>query len=347
MTNVKQKKVLLKSAEALLSEQAESMATGACGASPHTFSRSKALALLAGASAASLIPGRANAQSAKIRFGATPADTYGQPIYATDMGFFKQAGLDVELTVFPTNGAGMAAIAGGSIDIMGNDAIGFANAVSHGIPLVIIAAGAIYTSAAPTTLLCVAKNSTITQAKDFEGKVIALAVLGGLMYTSIKAWLTQNDADIEKVQFLEFPAAQMGGVLARGTVAGAVIPEPALSASAAVVRGFAKPYDAVAKTFQITTWFTTHDWLAKNPAAAKQLTGALYASSRWANAHQNESLEILAKYAKLDLKDHRNMTRTKYATAVDPALLQPVVDAAVKWNTINKPVDIASNVAKF
>lgn len=156
------------------------------------------------------------------------------------MGFFKRAGLDVEMTTFTNSGDGMAAVAGGGTDVMGADIISFGSAVSRGIPLVIIAGGSYYFSSAPITLLCVAKNAKIAKAKDFEGQTIAVFALGGLMYTFVQAWLDQHGADSKKVHFVELPSSEMGGALARRAIAGAVIPEPALTAARSVVHAFGR-----------------------------------------------------------------------------------------------------------
>src|ERR1700722_4579312 len=133
------------------------------------FSRSQALGVLA--AGAALLPGAAWAQSApaKVRIGSVAADTYAEGFYALDLGLFDKAGLSVDVTPFANGAAMAAAAAGGSIDVGIGDATELANGISRGLPFVLIAGGGVYSSAAPTTTLCVAKSSMIARASDLEG----------------------------------------------------------------------------------------------------------------------------------------------------------------------------------
>ena len=311
------------------------------------LSRSRVLGLFAAGAAA--LPRAAWAQAAplKLRIGSVPADTYAGGFYALDLGLFDKAGLSVEIVPF-TNGAAMAAAAaGGSIDIGIGDAIELANGISRGLPFVLIAGGGLYSSGAPTTTLCIAKASPITRAADLEGQTVAVVSLVSLMSSAVKSWLTQNGADITKVRFVEMPFPQMPPALARGTLAAACLSEPIMSAAtAAGAKVFAKVYDAVAKQFLISDWFTTRDWLAKNPDAAKRFVGAIYDAARWANAHHDDSAAILAKYTKVPVERIRRMNRCMYATDLEPAMVQPVLDTAFKYKALTTATSAASMIVR-
>lgn len=309
------------------------------------FRRSHALSLLGSAAAATAFPTLSNAQQIKIRIGAPVSEIYAESLYGFESGIFKQAGLDVEVMQFNNTAIATAALMGGSVDVSGNDAIELANAVNHGLPLVFIAGGALYRSVAPTILFCVEKNSSLRNVKELEGQTVAVVTLGGLMYTATRAWLAQNGADIQKIRMIELPSSQLAVGLARGTVAAATIPEPALTAARPSVRIIGKPFDAIAKEFQISSWLTTRDWIAKNPEAARRLIGAIYATARWANANQSDSLVILEKYAKLNPDDTRGMTRARYSTSLPVSQLQPLLDIGLRSKTIASPIDITKYVA--
>jgi NitT/TauT family transport system substrate-binding protein len=312
-----------------------------------TFTRSRALALLA--AGAALGPRAAGAQSApvKLRVGSVPADTYAGGFYALDLGLFDKAGLSVEITPF-TNGAAMAAAAaGGSIDIGVGDATELANGISRGLPFVLIAGGGMYSTTAPTTTLCVSKTSTIAHAADLEGQNVAVVSLVSLMSSAVKSWLALNGADISKIHFVEMPFPQMPGALARGALAAACLSEPIMSdATSTDAKIFSKPYDAIAKQFNISDWFTTRDWLAQNGDAAKRFVGAIYDAARWANAHHDDSAVILAKYTKVDVDRIKRMNRSGYATALQPSMVQPVLDTAFKYKSLGTAATATSMIAK-
>jgi len=312
-------------------------------------SRSGALGVIAAGAGAALLARPVWAQTApvKLRVGSVPADTYAGGFYALDLGLFDKAGLSVEIFPF-TNGAAMAAAAaGGSIDAGVGDAIELANGISRGLPFAVIAGGGLYSTNAPTTTLCIAKSSPVVRAADLEGQNIAVVSIVSLSSVAVKSWLTQNGADITKVRFVEMPFPQMPSALARGAIAGACLSEPIMSdATAADAKVFGKVYDAIAKLFLISDWFTTRDWLAKNPDVAKRFVGAVYDAARWANAHHDDSAAILAKYSKVDVDRIKRMNRCTYATDLQPAMIQPVLDTAFKYKALATATSAASMIVK-
>jgi hypothetical protein len=55
----------------------------------------------------------------------------------------------------------------------------------------------------------------------------------------------------------------------------------------------------------------------------------------WANMHQDDSSAILARYTKLSTETSRTMTRATYdSTPLTGTMLQPVIDAAAKYGTL-------------
>lgn len=275
-----------------------------------------------------------------LKVGATANDTFAEAYYAQDMGFFKKAGLNVELSTF-TNGASVAnAVASGAVDIGISNPVGLAGALTHGIPFTIVAGGGMYSTKEPTTVLCVAANSAIRSAKDLEGKTVAVSALKDLTQLGALAWLAKNGADVSKITWVELPFAEMGPAVERGTVAGAVISEPSLSAakSKGLVRVLGKAFDAISPQFLIGAWFTTTSFAQKNPDLIKRFVSAIYETARWANAHQDQSGEILAKYSKITPEAVHAMARSTYAASLTPAILQPPLDLAFKNSVIVRAV---------
>jgi NitT/TauT family transport system substrate-binding protein len=212
------------------------------------------------------------------------------------------------------------------------------NAVNHGLPYGFFAGGSFYSTNAPTTVLCVAKNSPIRSAKDLEGQAIAVVALTSISSLSVQEWLRQNGADLTKIKLFETPFSTMAPALERGTVAAAFIAEPFLSGAKTEIRWLAKTYDAIAKQFYIQAWFTSRDFLAKDPETGRRLLRAVYESARWSNAHHDASAAILSKYSKLPVERIESMTRAVFATSLDPRMMQPVLDVAARYKLIEKPL---------
>lgn len=138
----------------------------------------------------------------------------------------------------------------------------------------------------------------------------------------------------------------MGPAVGRGTIAAAMISEPFLSAARDDVRPFAKSFDAVAKQFLLNAWFARRDWLAANPDIARRLFAAAIDSARWANTHHAESAAVLAKIAKLDPTTITAMTRASYATSIEPRFMQPILDVAVKYKVLDRPLNAADLIVR-
>jgi NitT/TauT family transport system substrate-binding protein len=304
------------------------------------LSRARVLGLLAAGGVAGL-PAAGRSQQATIRIGWTPTENAAQAYYGTSQGFFTKAGLTVELFPFPNSAAISQAVVAGALDVGAADMIQVATGVSRGIPMGFFAGAAIYSSAKPTLVLCANKDSSIRKATDLEGQTVAVIALNSISSCSVEEWLTRNGADVAKVKIFEMPFPTMLPALERGTIAAALFAEPFVARAKAETRQLAATYDTVAKTLYITSWFTTRDWIQKNPDASKRLTGAIYDIARWANAHQSETAVILSQLTHVDVDLIRSMNRATFATSLDPKLMQPVLDIAAKYKVLDRRIAAA------
>ncbi|MGA2392495.1 MAG: ABC transporter substrate-binding protein [Candidatus Lustribacter sp.] len=301
----------------------------------------------------SLTTGVAGAQTASpavptpLRVGATANDTYAEAYYGVDTGIFAKAGLDVTISTFANGAAVAAGVASGALDLGVTNPVQIANAIANGIPFAYFAGGGLYSSAAPTTLLVVAKASPLHTARDLEGMVVANSTLKDLTQLAAETFLTQGGADVSKVKMIEMPFAEMGPALQRGTVQAAVLSEPSLTAAilAGQVRSFGKIYDAFGPRFYISGWFSTRSWLSANASTAARYAKATYDVARWGNANHEQSGKILAKYSKIAADVASHMTRCTYAESLNPALLDPVLSVAAKAKLTSRPVTSAEIIA--
>lgn len=310
------------------------------------YSRARSLSLIAAASLA-LAPRVTQAQSVTVRMAAVPTESYAEPLYALDGGFFAKAGLNVEIAMFSTGGQITNALAGGAIDVGIADMIQVGNGFNRGVPFGFFAGGMEYTSTASTTQLCVLKNGPIRTAKDLEGKTVGCNGLRSIAEFCVREWLKLNGADPSSVSIVEIPPPVALAALQRGTVAAMMISEPVLSTSSNDVRYLASAYDACAKNFYINSWFANRDWLAKNPELARKIQAVVYESARWANTHHAETAPILAKYAKVDVENIKKMQRAVYDTTLDVKKMQPVLDIALRYKALDRAVSASDLIVKI
>ncbi len=304
--------------------------------------------LLAGSFGLALAPSlarRAAAQPAatSVRVGVSAVDFFAQPFYAHETGIFQKAGLNADIHVFGTTPPIVAAVASGDLDIGGAVPTSVANAIIRGVPLVIIASGALDTMAAQTSQVCVAKTSSIRTAKDFEGQSIAVSGIKSLSELATDVWLTQHGADPAKVGRIEFNQPAMVAAVDRGAIAGALLGEPQLSEAHKSIglQYLGDPFLAIAPRILMSCWYTTTAFAEKNPDVIHRFQSALHEVSRWANTHHAESAAILAKYSKIDIDLLHNMTRCAYAEELRATDFQPELDVAVKFGIVPKALNAA------
>ncbi len=279
-----------------------------------------------------------------IRIGSGPNDSYALAHYAQEGGFFTKYGITVQLTDFPNAQAIVQASVGNAIDVGMADMIQVVNPIQKGVPLAYFAGGALYRSDAPTTLLVVGKTSTVQKPKDLEGATIGVVALNSISAMSVNEWLRRGGADTSRIKIFELPFATMVPALVRGEIAAAFLAEPFLSAGLrSDIRTLASTYDTIAKQFYIGAWFGSRDWIGKNADVSRRFIQAIYDAGRWANIHHDETAAILATVSKLDPARIRSMTRTVFATSLDTKFMQPVIDIAVRYKLIEKPV-IAADI---
>jgi ABC-type nitrate/sulfonate/bicarbonate transport system substrate-binding protein len=271
----------------------------------------------------------------QLHIATAPNDGGAEVYYALDMGFFKDAGLDVDITTL-SNGAIIASgLAAGTFDI-GSTAISYSAAAhERGLPFVIIAPAAVSSSDRVFTTLVVAKNSTFAAAKDLNGKTIAVNALQSVNHVAPQAWLDQNGADLSTIKFVEIPFSQMPEALAAHRVDAAIIAEPALDEA---VKGgeriVAAPFNAIAPRFLFLSWSSTSTWADAHPDLVKKFAAVIGRTARWANANPSLSARILEKYTKLPVAP--TMVRVLYPEHADPREAQPFIDAAARYKVIKQ-----------
>lgn len=282
------------------------------------------------------MPAPALAQNGPVRIETTPVDSAAEPYYAYDAGFFKAAGIDVDLQSGAANGAAIsAAIAAGALDVGVSNLVSIVQAHAKGIPFVIIGPGGLYTSRTPSTQLIVPSGSPVRSAADLNGKTVAVNTLRGLPQYGVQAWIDKNGGNSESVHFTEIGPLDMIVALKSGRIDAGAFVEPFATAARSSGRVLAAPFDAIASSFLITAWFATAAWAQSHRDIVRRLADAIGKTAEWSNKNHAQSGAILMKYAKLDADTLKTMQRTVFADRLDLGLVQPVIDLTAKYGGIS------------
>jgi NitT/TauT family transport system substrate-binding protein len=294
--------------------------------------RSAMISLSAAALGAASLP--ALAQSETVRFGVVGVEEAALPYYAQEKGLFKAAGVDVTLSVLPNGGSVTQAILGGALDIGVTNSGSMSSAFIRGLPLQMLACGAVYSPRSPISHLAVGKGG-ITTAKDLAGKTFAVSTLHDMIQGTVLAWIEKNGGDWKVINFVEMPPPQMAAAIAAKRIDGAAIVEPFFTASKNDLFNLGYNYAAVNdnKAFQTLGIAVSKDYFAKSAATAKKVAGAIHEAAKWANNPKNfdEAGKMLATFTKVDPAIIAGYPRLAFAEANSPGLIQPVVDMLAKY----------------
>jgi NitT/TauT family transport system substrate-binding protein len=279
---------------------------------------------------------------AVLHVATTPTDSGAAVYYAEELGLFKKANLDVQVQALASGAAVAAGVASGTIDIAQGSLPSIAAAHEKHIPFVLVAPGGLYADKAPTSALVVSKSSTLKTAKDMQGKTLANNALKNIGEIAADAWLDKGGADVSSVHVIEMPLGEMESALGQGRIDAAILVEPSLGkALAGNIKILAPAYSSIAKEFMINAWFANESWAKSNGDALRRFDTALREAGRWANnpANRAKSAAILEKYTKIAMGPEN--TRILYADTLEPALIQPVIDASAKFKVLKAPFPAA------
>lgn len=231
-----------------------------------------------------------------IQLGAAAASvSYIAPYIAVSKGYFRDAGLDVEVANFQGGAKAMEAMLGGSVD----GVIG-----SYSYTILMAAKGRQVQAFAnflrcPAFVVAVGKNSQATTIKDLRGLKLGVTSPGSstqqaLNYLFVKAGLTAQD-------YTPVGIGNTAGAVAAvryGKVDGLLLVDPVISilqdagdirliedmrTEAASVRGFGGPYPE-------GSLLATQSWLTTHPAAAQGLAQGIVRADRWIQAASPEDI---------------------------------------------------------
>ncbi|HEV8019778.1 MAG TPA: ABC transporter substrate-binding protein [Candidatus Lustribacter sp.] len=295
-----------------------------------------------GAAAASmaLVPGsRAFAQTAPalttVTVGVFPSPDMATLLYAQSQHAFEKAGIDLQLQNMGNGGATLAAAAGGSLQFGYANTFSLIQAFQRGIPLKLVAPGAMYSSKAPTIKLLVAADSTIQSGKDLVGKTIGTTLVNDITGLSLVAWLAREGVDEANVHFFESPPNLLLSALQSHRVDAVLLFDPFLTAAlAAGARSIANPFDAIGNDFMAACWFSVVPWVNEHRAVARNFASVLERTASYVNGHYLETVPLLADFSKIPAAVLEKMSPSVSAPSITPRELQPLIDAAVKFHRI-------------
>ena len=293
-----------------------------------------------GASALALMPSSVRSQqtSEKVQIAGLPTEDATNLYYAAKTGMFTKAGLDVQIVNTPTGGAAVTGVITGAYEIGRTTLMPVMAAHLRGIGISVIGFSQLYDGKNPTALLQVPADSAVRAAIDLNDKIIGVPSLNELNAIASKAWMEKNGGNWRSAKFVEVPNGALVAALQQHRVDAAIVQSPQVFASidAGTTRTLGDAWGAIAPHFVIAVYIARTDWVMTRRAMLRQLFGVYYEASGYVNAHRAETAQYVADLTQIDLAvvQGKNFRPSLHATALDPPLMQPVIDVAARYEAI-------------
>jgi ABC-type nitrate/sulfonate/bicarbonate transport system substrate-binding protein len=265
-------------------------------------------------------------------------------LYAQSAGIFRKYGLDVDIVPTNSGSAGLSAVVGGSAQVVYLNTVTLVEAAEKGVNLQVVAPGAYYSTNKPYALIIVRKDSPIRTARDLNGKIIAAGALKDINAICTLGWIDQNGGDSKTVRTIEVPNSFLMPALDEGRIDATTILPPfqTVAIESGKYRAIGKSYDSIAKNFELAAWVATGTWASENPEAVRRFAAAMREASIFANANPLKAVDVVAAFTKIDPAIVARSVGSNDPPYVEPADIQPVIDASLKYGIIQKNIDAAA-----
>jgi NitT/TauT family transport system substrate-binding protein len=266
------------------------------------------------------------------------------PLYlGIEKGFFKEQ----QLTIKPQLAEGGAAITPAVLS--GDFQIGFSNtislliAASKDLPVQIISQGVLAgkTEEEAWADLLVLKDGPIKDAKDLEGKTIAVNTLKNICEVTIKASLEQDGVAVDTLEFTEVPFPDMNAALEAGRVDAACVVEPFVSqGKAGKARGIDPFYVRTAPDLTVATYFTSTQYAEQNADVVDRFVEAMNKSLTYAQSHPDEVRQVLLDYTEIPPEAAEQIKLPTWRPDLNEPTIERLSELSLKYGLIEEQPDL-------
>ncbi len=308
------------------------------------------LAILVAMFALGATPTTAPAQPLSMTIAYQPIMPYLAPAVAQEMGFFKEAGLDVKTKRLFSTGVIRGGMESGEIAVGTQSVDHLIRAHIAGFDFKLVYPAVFYDPKEPDVYIVVRSDLPIKSPRDLEGKKIGIS-FGGIAEAGTKAWLRAAGADIRKVKFVALRFPDMVGAIATKQVDAVHVVEPFLTTlvESGAGRILGANLDVLGGRFLVAGYTAKESWLRKNPEKARRFVQALERATKFIIENPKKALPILTKVTRIkpELAAKFFPKRFIAATVVKPVELQLAIDFTAKEGFIKKSFNYKKIISSY
>jgi NitT/TauT family transport system substrate-binding protein len=287
--------------------------------------------------------GEATSGTQTIALGTIPIIDVA-PIYlGQQQGFFQDQGIELDLSAGQGGAAIVPGVASGSIDIGFGNNFSLVVAASSGLPLKVIASGVDSTGDPERDqFTIVTDDPAITRPADLAGKRVATNTINSIGDSVVSASVRSDGGDPSTIQFVELPFPNMAAALKAGDVDAAWLVEPFVTlAEQQGVRVLTTPLnDFTDVKMEVSTYFTSAQFLQENPELVKRFTTAMDQSLTYAQQNPDAVRQILPTYLDIPPELAAQVRLPEWNTEVSRESFEVFIDLAQTQGLLKGDVDL-------
>jgi NitT/TauT family transport system substrate-binding protein len=275
----------------------------------------------------------------KVRIGGVPTDDMTPIYYAVRGGMYQKAGLDVEVVVTNSGAASTAAVVGGTYELAKASPISGLLAFTRGLPLTVVANGAVWDAKSRWNSVVVATDGGIKGGADCNGKICSAPGLNDTAQFGLAEWIGKHGGDTKTLKWVEIPGSASPAALRTHRIDITTLNEPQLTQAvdAGNIRALGPAHSAISGHWVAALYLARPDWAKTHADVIRRWVRTTYESAAYCNVHESETIAMMADVTKIPVPVFQKMARIYGATTSDPGLLQPVIDLAVSYKALAKP----------
>ncbi len=280
-----------------------------------------------------------NKELKKIKIGYLASPGHVLYFVAKEKGYFKEEGLDAELFLFTNSGEGLNAIKAGKVDV---------GSFGTAAPLTFISKGTEFTifggqqTEGHGIVALPEKAKELTSLESFKGKTVATVRLatGDVIFRgALKEAGIDWKTDL-KINELDSPAAVLEAVK-KGSVDAGIVWTPFIKLGEKQGLQIVKYSGDLVKMHTCCRQVALTSKIKEDPKYYEKFQAALIKAYKFYQENQDETVDIISKYAKVD----KDIIKAETYSGHIHSIPDPDKDGVVKfWELINKSGYITSDL---
>lgn len=259
-----------------------------------------------------------------------------------EKGYFAEEGLDLKLTLTAGGPPVIAALMGGSFNIVHTSVISMIVPRSRAILLKFTTPSSFVRTLAPgTNGLMVRKDSGINSLKDLDGKKIVVNVIRSISQVMVGELLIKNGVNLSGITWVEVNFPEHPQVLLTRQVDAVAAVEPFITVlkDSGEAKMLAHQDIETIPGLPMAGYAGDEKWLAKNRDLVERFNRAHAKGVDAIAANEDNARSVFMKWTKMKPELARRITLHKFGNTVKLADIDRLQKLAFKYKLIDKEID--------